>query len=71
MGGTQDITGGLPRVTEVFEARRPKEPAVMAEISGVVEIRADKRRGKMTILVRSESGMEKEHHVPQDLSKDR
>ena len=66
MGGTQDITGGLPRVTEVFEARRPKEPATMAEISGTVEIRADKRRGKMTIVVRSESGMEKEHHVPQD-----
>ncbi|UCG16591.1 MAG: DNA-directed RNA polymerase subunit beta', partial [Phycisphaerales bacterium] len=66
MSGTQDITGGLPRVTEIFEARRPKEPAVMAEISGAVEIRADKRRGKMTIIVRSESGMEKEHHVPQD-----
>ncbi|HSW45385.1 MAG TPA: DNA-directed RNA polymerase subunit beta' [Phycisphaerae bacterium] len=66
MGGTQDITGGLPRVTEIFEARKPKEPAVMAEISGGVEIQADKRRGKMTILVRSESGMVKEHHVPQD-----
>ncbi|MEK7757251.1 MAG: DNA-directed RNA polymerase subunit beta', partial [Planctomycetota bacterium] len=66
MGGTQDITGGLPRVTEIFEARKPKEPAVMAEISGQVEIRPDKRRGKMTIVVRSESGMEKEHHVPQD-----
>jgi len=66
MGGTQDITGGLPRVTEIFEARRPKEPAVMAEISGIVEIRADKRRGKMTIVVRSSGGMEKEHHVPQD-----
>lgn len=38
----------------------------MAEISGTVEIRADKRRGKMTIIIRSESGMEKEHHVPQD-----
>ena len=66
MGLTQDITGGLPRVTEIFEARRPKEPAVMAEISGEVEIRVDKRRGKMTIVVRSTSGMEKEHHVPQD-----
>jgi hypothetical protein len=32
--GTQDITGGLPRVTELFEARRPKEPAVLAEIEG-------------------------------------
>ncbi|MCH8966801.1 MAG: DNA-directed RNA polymerase subunit beta', partial [Planctomycetes bacterium] len=66
MSGTQDITGGLPRVTELFEARRPKEPAVMAEISGNVGIRADKRRGKMTIVVGSESGLEKEHHVPQD-----
>jgi DNA-directed RNA polymerase subunit beta' len=66
ISGTQDITGGLPRVTEIFEARKPKEPAVMAEISGTVELSTDKRRGKMTITVRSESGMEKEHHVPQD-----
>ncbi len=64
--GTQDITGGLPRVTEVFEARKPKEPAAMAEISGTVELKGDKRRGKMTIIVRSESGMEVEHHVPHD-----
>ena len=63
---TQDITGGLPRVTEVFEARNPKDPAAMAEISGLVELRPDKRRGKMTIIVRSESGMEREHHVPRD-----
>jgi len=61
---TQDITAGLPRVTEIFEARRPKEPAAMAEISGRIELRTDKRRGKMTITVRSESGMEREHHVP-------
>jgi len=66
MTGTQDITGGLPRVTEIFEARRPKDPAAMAEISGRVELRTDKRRGKMTIVVRSESGMEREHHVPHD-----
>ncbi len=65
-GRTQDITGGLPRVTEVFEARKPKEPASMAEISGSVELRSDKRKGKMTIIIRSESGMEKEHHVPRD-----
>jgi len=64
--GTQDITGGLPRITELFEARKPKEPAVMAEISGRVELRTDKRRGKMTIIVRGESGMEREHHVPHD-----
>jgi DNA-directed RNA polymerase subunit beta' len=70
-GGTQDITGGLPRVTEVFEARKPKDPAAMAEISGRVELRSDKRKGKMTITIRSESEqgkviMEKEHHVPRD-----
>ena len=64
--GTQDITGGLPRVTEVFEARKPKDPAAMAEISGRVELRSDKRKGKMTVIIRSESGMEKEHHVPRD-----
>jgi DNA-directed RNA polymerase subunit beta' len=64
--GTQDITGGLPRVTEVFEARKPKDPAAMAEISGRIELRGDKRKGKMTIIIRSESGMEKEHHVPRD-----
>lgn len=66
IAGTQDITGGLPRITEIFEARKPKEPATMAEISGKVEIRADKRRGKMTIIIQSDGGMEKEHHVPQD-----
>ncbi|MBC8481859.1 MAG: hypothetical protein H8D47_04255 [Planctomycetes bacterium] len=64
--GTQDITGGLPRVTEVFEARKPKDPAAMAEISGKVELRSDKRKGKMTIIIRSEAGMEKEHHIPRD-----
>ncbi len=66
ISGTQDITGGLPRVTELFEARKPKEPAAMAEISGRVELRTDKRRGKMTIIIRSESGMERDHHVPHD-----
>ncbi len=71
-GGTQDITGGLPRVTEVFEARKPKDPAAMAEISGRIELKSDKRKGKMTITVRSEEAgtgktiMEKEHHVPRD-----
>ncbi len=66
MSGTQDITGGLPRITELFEARKPKEPASMAEISGRVELSTDKRRGKMTIIVHSESGMEREHHVGHD-----
>ncbi len=62
--GTQDITGGLPRVTEIFEARKPKDPAVISEIDGVVEL-GEKRRGKRTILVvNPESGIQKEHMVP-------
>ena len=62
--GTQDITGGLPRVTDLFEARRPKDPAVLASIDGVVEL-GDKRRGKRTILLKGEGGLEQEHLVPQ------
>jgi DNA-directed RNA polymerase subunit beta' len=63
VSGTQDITGGLPRVTEIFEARKPKDPAVIAEIDGTVELLGEKRRGKRTIVVRSESGIEREHLV--------
>ncbi len=69
VGGTQDITGGLPRVTELFESRRPKEPAVISEIDGVVEL-GEKKRGKRTIIVRAlgakgEVIEEQEHAVPQ------
>ena len=64
--GSADIVGGLPRVTEIFEARKPKDPAVMSEISGRVEIHSDKRKGKMTIRVISDAGIEKDHHVPND-----
>ncbi|HVS10417.1 MAG TPA: hypothetical protein VMS76_11125, partial [Planctomycetota bacterium] len=69
ISGTEDITGGLPRVTELFEARRPKEPAVISEIEGVVEL-GEKKRGKRTIIVRAlgqkgEVIEEKEHAVPQ------
>ena len=66
VSGSSDIVGGLPRVTEIFEARKPKDAAVMAEITGAVELRSDRRRGKMTIIVKSEAGLEVEHHVPQD-----
>ncbi len=62
--GITDITGGLPRVTEIFEARKPKDPAVLAEIDGVVEILGEKRRGKRSIIVKSDSGIEREHLVP-------
>jgi len=65
VGGTQDITGGLPRVTELFEARIPKSPAVMSEIDGIVEL-GEKRRAKRVIkVVNRETGIEVEHLVPQ------
>jgi DNA-directed RNA polymerase subunit beta' len=69
MGATQDITGGLPRVTEIFEARRPREPAVMAEVAGIVRL-GEKRRGKRSILIQPVDdqgrpiGEEREHLVP-------
>jgi len=65
VGGTQDITGGLPRVTELFEARKPKNEAVMSRIDGIVEL-GDKRRAKRIILVKNqETGEELEHLVAQ------
>ncbi len=66
--GSQDIVGGLPRVTEIFEARKPKDPAAMATISGRVDIYNDKRKGKITIMVVPEHApeMAKAHHVSND-----
>jgi len=63
-GGTQDITGGLPRVTELFEARRPKDPAIIAETDGEIELVAEKKRGKRVINVRAEDGSVVEHIIP-------
>jgi DNA-directed RNA polymerase subunit beta' len=63
-GGTQDITGGLPRVTELFEARKPKDPAVIAEIDGEVDLVAEKKRGKRIIIIRGADGTEIEHVIP-------
>src|SRR5580700_10442204 len=62
--GTQDIVGGLPRVTELFEARKPKDPAIIAEIDGEVELVAEKKRGKRVIIVRGDDGTEVEHIIP-------
>jgi DNA-directed RNA polymerase subunit beta' len=63
LGKTRDITGGLPRVAELFEARRPKDPAVISEIDGIVEFGEDKK-GTRTIIIRSETGMVKEYAIP-------
>jgi DNA-directed RNA polymerase subunit beta' len=63
VGKTRDITGGLPRVAELFEARRPKDPAVISEIDGFVEFGED-RKGLRTIVVKSPTGMAKEYTIP-------
>ncbi len=52
--GTKDITGGLPRIQELFEARNPKGKALLTEIDGKVEITAKKRKGMRVIIIRSE-----------------
>ncbi|MHB8078413.1 MAG: DNA-directed RNA polymerase subunit beta' [Candidatus Krumholzibacteriia bacterium] len=58
-----DITGGLPRVAELFEARRPRESAVVTEIDGVVQFRGT-TRGLRRIVVAGESSTEKEYLIP-------
>jgi len=63
MGRSRDITGGLPRVTELFEARNPSNPAVVAEIDGVVTFGSIKR-GNREIMVESKEGMVKKYLVP-------
>ncbi|MBU1652000.1 DNA-directed RNA polymerase subunit beta', partial [bacterium] len=61
---TKDITGGLPRVAELFEVRRPKDPAIVTEIDGVVKF-GSLKRGVREILVKSHDGkMEKKYQVP-------
>jgi DNA-directed RNA polymerase subunit beta' len=59
---TRDITGGLPRVAEFFEARRPKNPAIISEIDGFVEFKEEK--GERKIIVRSPTGMKREYTIP-------
>ncbi|MGI5975714.1 MAG: DNA-directed RNA polymerase subunit beta' [Paludibacter sp.] len=63
VGKTGDITGGLPRVTELFEARNPSNPAVVAEIDGEVSFGKIKR-GNREVSVTSKSGEEKKYMIP-------
>jgi DNA-directed RNA polymerase subunit beta' len=62
-GKTRDITGGLPRVTELFEARNPSNPAVVTEIDGVVTLGGVKR-GNREITIESKDGQIKKYLVP-------
>ncbi|MCQ9206309.1 MAG: DNA-directed RNA polymerase subunit beta' [Omnitrophica bacterium] len=60
---TKDITGGLPRVAELFEARRPKDPAIISEIDGVVEF-GESKKGQKRVIINSPTGMKKEYLIP-------
>ena len=60
---TRDITGGLPRVAELFEARKPKDPAVVTEIDGVVSF-GDIKRGKREVFVTPKQGRKQRYDVP-------
>ena len=62
-GKTRDITGGLPRVAELFEARRPKDPAIISEIDGFVEF-SETKKAQRVIVVRSSTGMKREYIIP-------
>ena len=60
---TKDITGGLPRVADLFEARKPKEPAILAESSGVVSF-GKETKGKLRLVITSEDGESTETLIP-------
>jgi DNA-directed RNA polymerase subunit beta' len=63
---TKDITGGLPRVVELFEARSPKEPAIISEIDGTVRL-GDIQKGMRKVVVESDSGDVREYLVPRSV----
>ena len=63
---TKDITGGLPRVVELFEARKPRETAIISEIDGVVRF-GEVVKGQRKIYVTADSGDEKEYSVPRGI----
>ena len=54
-GGTKDITGGLPRVADLFEARKPKDPAILAEITGTVTL-GKETKGKLRLIITPDDG---------------
>jgi DNA-directed RNA polymerase subunit beta' len=60
---TRDITGGLPRVADLFEARRPKDPAVMAEQTGIVSF-GKETKGKQRLIITDDQGQQHEYLIP-------
>lgn len=61
---TKDITGGLPRVAELFEARRPKDAAEIAKLDGVVDFRGVQKNKRIVVVRDETTGMEEEHLIP-------
>ncbi|MCB2220202.1 MAG: DNA-directed RNA polymerase subunit beta' [Bacteroidetes bacterium] len=64
IGKSGDITGGLPRVTELFEARNPSDPAKVAEIDGIVSFGKKLKRGNREVIITSKTGEEKRYLIP-------
>jgi DNA-directed RNA polymerase subunit beta' len=60
---TRDITGGLPRVADLFESRKPKDPAILAEISGIVSFGKD-TKGKQRLIIKDPDGKDHEELIP-------
>jgi DNA-directed RNA polymerase subunit beta' len=60
---TRDITGGLPRVADLFEARKPKDPAILAERSGIISFGKD-TKGKQRLIIKDTDGTEHEELIP-------
>ena len=61
---TKDITGGLPRVAELFEARKPKDAAEIAKIDGVIDFKGVQKNKRIVAVRDDETGMEEEHLIP-------
>ena len=61
---TKDITGGLPRVAELFEARKPKDAAEIAKLDGIIDFRGVQKNKRIVIVRDDVSGMEEEHLIP-------
>ena len=63
-GKAGDITGGLPRVTELFEARNPSDPAIVAEVDGIVSIAKKLKRGNREVTITSKTGEQRSYLIP-------
>ncbi|MGL5121173.1 MAG: DNA-directed RNA polymerase subunit beta' [Plesiomonas shigelloides] len=63
-GGTKDITGGLPRVADLFEARKPKEPAILAEITGIVSFGKETKGKRRLVITPTDGGDAYEEMIP-------